>query len=63
MLRVDQIRLGRLQEGAIIASGCLENNGGDHFAARLLLCKARVPPLTGLSVARGEMNGLTLQSQ
>ena len=44
-------------------SGCLENTGGDHFAARLSLCKARVPPLTGLTVARGEMNGLTLQSR
>ena len=33
------------------------------YAARLLFCKARVPPLQGLTVPRGELCGLTLQSR
>ena len=33
------------------------------YAARLALCKARVPPLTGLTVPRGELTALTLQTR
>ena len=37
--------------------------GDESYAARLALCKARVPPLTGLTVPRGELTALTLQSR
>ena len=36
---------------------------GSLFGARLAICKARVPPLQGLTVPRGELTGLTLQSR
>ena len=35
----------------------------ERHAARLSLCKARVPPLRGLTVPRGELTALTLQSR
>ena len=35
----------------------------DEYAARLALCKARVLPLRGMTVPRGELTGLTLQSR
>ena len=40
----------------------LQGDGGVH-AARLALCKAKVPPLRGLTVPRGELTALTLQSR
>ena len=41
----------------------LEEGSDDEFAARLAICKAKVPPLTGITVPRGELNALTLQSR
>ena len=35
----------------------------ETYVSRLLLCKARVPPLKGLTVPRGELTALTLQSR
>ena len=35
----------------------------DSYAATLAICKARVPPLSGLTVPRGELTALTLQSR
>ena len=46
-----------------LCDDCSVVNGGNAYSARLALCKARVPPLTGLTVPRGEMTGLTLQSR
>ena len=36
---------------------------GDAYGARLPICKARVPPLSGLTVPRGELTALTLLSR
>ena len=36
---------------------------GASFSARLAICKARVPPLQGLTVPRGELTALTLLSR
>ena len=36
---------------------------GVSFAARLAICKAKVPPLRGLTVPRGELTALTLLSR
>ena len=41
----------------------LEDDADDDYAARLALCKARVLPLGGMTVPRGELTGLTLQSR
>ena len=35
----------------------------EHYSASLALCTARVPPLDGLTVPRGELTGLCLQSR
>ena len=35
----------------------------EQFSAELALCKAKVPPLDGLTVPRGELTGLCLQSR
>ena len=41
----------------------LDSGAESPYAARLLICKARVPPLQGLTVPGGELCGLTLQSR
>ena len=35
----------------------------EKYSARLAFCKAKVPPLDGLTVPRGELTGLCLQSR
>ena len=39
------------------------DNSSTAFEARLAICKVRVPPLSGLTVPRGELSSLTLQSR
>ena len=41
----------------------LEDDSVAQYAARLALCKAKVPPLRGMTVPRGELTALTLQSR
>ena len=41
----------------------LQPGSDTRYAANLIMCKARVPPLKGLTVPRGELTGLTLQSR
>ena len=39
------------------------SHSSSSFASRLAICKAKVPPLRGLTVPRGELTALTLLSR
>ena len=41
----------------------LDDDSCQKFSSRLAICKAKVPPISGLTVPRGELSALTLQSR